>query len=345
VQPRLPRLRALPILTALAVILAAGALTAITALTAVAAVAAPPNLPKAIEAQSRLAKERPQDAAVFNDLGNLLVLAHQPAEAEAAYRHAVELDPRRISALYNLGLLLQQRGKAGEARQLYEKVIAIEPQHAWAHYQLGALYERKKERSRAVREYAQAFAADPQLAFREVNPQIVDNGLVTESLLLAYRRQSSADAAPAIYDEPSRIRELLVPPPPGKDAAATEAKPTWLPTGPTQRPTVLRPRDLPAGSNLGQATPPGVRPGSPGAGAVRPGMQGGYTGGGAPSGYTQPDANAYPGGVRSWTRPNPNLDGTQPGQVVTPPPPALYYRPGTPSTGRLGTQIVPPPEG
>ena len=81
-------------------------------LATIAAVAAvPPNLSKAIEAQQRLAAERPNDAAVFNDLGNLLLLVPQPDEAEAAYRKAIELDPDKASALYNLGLLLQQRGE------------------------------------------------------------------------------------------------------------------------------------------------------------------------------------------------------------------------------------------
>lgn len=347
---RLPRPRALPILTVLGSLVAAGALLSIIAMTAAAA-AVPQNLPAALEKQRRLAVERPGDAAVFNDLGNLLVMAGQPSEAESAYRHAVEIDPHRLSALYNLGLLLVQEGKPAEARQLFEKVLEIEPRHAWAHYQLGALHERQGDKSRAVREYAQAFRLDPQLAFREVNPQIVENGVVTESLLLAYRRQSSAAEAPPIYDERSRIRELLVQEP-GKDAAA-EARPAAPPPAPPPtapgaaggRSTVLRPRDLSGGSNVGQASPPGSRPGTGAPVAGRP--QVGY---GTPGYVPQGDANSgYQGGARQWTRPaptpNPNLDGTQPGTVVTPPPVGLYYRPTPSSTGRLGTQVMPEQDG
>jgi len=345
---RLPRPRALPILTVIWSLVAIGALLSIIAMTAAAAV--PPNLQAALERQQRLAAERPRDAAVFNDLGNLMVMAGEPSEAEAAYRHAVEIDPHRLSALYNLGLLLVQGGKTGDARQLFEKVIEIEPRHAWAHYQLGALLERKSDRSRAVREYAQAFRLDPQLAFREVNPQIVENGMVTESLLLAYRRQSSAGAAPPIYDERSRIRELLVQEPgqPGKDATA-EAKPATppaaVPTAPGGHATVLRPGDLSGSSSLGQASPPGSRPGGP-AVAGRPGTP--Y---GVPGYVPQQDNSPYAGGARQWTRPapapapNPNLDGTQPGTVVTPPPVGLYYRPSPSSTGRLGTQVMPEQNG
>jgi DNA-binding SARP family transcriptional activator len=335
-----PRPRALSILTVLGSLVAIGALLSIIAMTAAAAV--PPNMQAALERQQRLAAERPRDAAVFNDLGNLLVMAGEPSEAEAAYRHAVEVDPHRLSALYNLGLLLLQGGKTGEARQLFEKVIEIEPRHAWAHYQLGAVLERKGDRSRAVREYAQAFRLDPQLAFREVNPQIVENGMVTESLLLAYRRQSSASAAPPIYDERSRIRELLVQEPgqPGKDAAAA-APPAAPPAAPGGRATVLRPGDLSGSSSLGQATSPGTRPSGP-AVPGRPGPP--Y---GAPNYVPQQDSGAYQGGARQWTRPapNPNVDGTQPGTVVTPPPVGLYYRPSPSSTGRLGTQVVPEQNG
>ncbi len=329
----LPRLRALPILTGAGIVLAAASLVAITAMAALAA--APPNLGRAIEAQRRLAAERPQDAAVYNDLGNLLLLAHQPADAEAAYRRAVEIDPKKTSALFNLGLLLQQEGNPHESRLLYERVLEADPRHAWAHYQLGTLYERKGESSRAVREYAQAFALDPQLAFREVNPQIVENRLVTESLLRAYQRESAAGEAPAIYDEPGHIRDLLVQP---KEAPA-ETSPAAGPNA--QHPAVLRPKDLPTG-NLGQATQPGARPGAPGAGASQRGLPAGV-----PT-YQPPYTNVNPPGSRNWVRPvtpNSNLDGTQPGVVITPPPTGLYYRPGQPSTGRLDSQLVPEQNG
>ena len=334
------RPRALPFLTAGKWVAAAGALTAIAAVASLVAIAAivgmtasaavPPNLNKAIDTQRKLTVERPQDAAVWNDLGNLLVIARQPAEAEAAYRHAVELDPHRASALFNLGLLLQQQGNARESKQLFEQVVTAEPNHAWAHYQLGAYYEHKGEKSRAVKEYSQAFALDPQLAFREVNPQIVDNRLVTESLLRAYNRRSPAGDAPAIYDEPMRIRDLLVAQPKETEPKVADAA--------GQKPTVLRTGDLPPG-NVGQASAPGGKAasGAPG----RPGQPAGYPG--APgSPYTPPTSR------QQWNRPTPttpvvpnsNLDATQPGAVVTPPPATLYYRPSVPSTGQLGAQVM-----
>src|SRR4030095_3775772 len=99
-------------------------------LAAIAAVAAvPPNLTKAIEAQQRLSVERPNDAAVFNDLGNLLLLVPRPEEAEAAYRKGLHIDAQKASAHYNLGLLLQQRGELKEAMKHFEQTVKAEPRH------------------------------------------------------------------------------------------------------------------------------------------------------------------------------------------------------------------------
>ncbi len=200
-------------------------LAALTAAVAIAALAAvPPNLAKAIEAQRRLTVERPQDPAVFNDFGNLLMLVPQAPEAEAAYRKAIELDPDKASALFNLGLLLQQRGERREAYDLYQRAVKADPNHAWAHYQLGTIEEVRGQKSKAVDSYARAFALDPQLAFPEVNPHIVDNKLVTQAMLRAYKNDFAGNPqVPKMYDDAARIAALLVPkpaPPVDETAAA-----------------------------------------------------------------------------------------------------------------------------
>ncbi|HVT61050.1 MAG TPA: tetratricopeptide repeat protein [Thermoanaerobaculia bacterium] len=319
-----------------------GALTALLALTATNAVAASgppsrPNLAKTIETQKRVVAERPQDPAVWNDLGNLMVLSGKPADAETAYRRAVELDPNKVAALFNLGLLLQQQGKSGDAMELYQRVVKLEPKHAWAHFQIGTIHERRGQSSRAIRAYSQAFALDPDLAFRDVNAEVVDSRLVTQSLLRAYRQRSAVQAVPQVYDEKGRIGALLEPKPPkpgAKEGAESQAVPPEPAAGQAGK-KVLRPGDLPAsGSNLGQALPPGSH------GRAVPSYGPGY---GVP---TNPGAApGQPGGTTQWRRPeprmpNPNLDATTPGQVVTPPSGPLYYRPGVPSTGRLSSRVV-----
>jgi tetratricopeptide (TPR) repeat protein len=327
------------------------ALLAVSGIAALAA--APPNLTKALETQRRLSAERPQDPAVFNDLGNLLVMASQNAEAETAYRQAVELDPQRVSALFNLGLLLQERGERREALRLYKQVVELEPSHAWAHYQLGALYESWDSESRAIGHYARAFALDPQLAFPEVNPHIVENELVTEAMLQAYRGDYAPPQAPKVYEDPARIANLLVPPPVVRPADAgapansmagqTDASGR---AGQAQRPgqaqgatgnRVLRPGDLDPRSTAGQATPQagarapyydGRRGSEPGTGQMGQGF--GVPGAVAPGTRT----------LRDFGQPQ-NPRGGQPGTVITPPPGGVYYRPEPPSTGRLDLRLVP----
>jgi len=229
--------------------------------------------------------------------------------------------------------------------------VKVDPGHAWAHYQLGAVHESLRQRSRAIDEYALAFSLDPQLAFPEVNPHIVENKLLTEAMMRAYRSEVPQPQAPKVYEDGGRIAALLVPPPgaaqePRKDAKAAASQPAKpapavaAPRAGMNRPvpgakgsTVLRERDLdrnPSGqalpSGLAHPTAPPSRPQAPGA-----------------------------GGLRQWNRPEPTVqavpseepdvenDGGQPGPVITPPPGGVYYRPGLQSTGRLDLEVAPSP--
>lgn len=322
----------------------AAVLAVLLAITAIAAAPGPTNLGKALEAQRRLATERPQDPSVFNDLGNLLMLASRPADAEAAYRKAVELDPKKVSALFNLGLLLQQRGERKEALGLYEQVVEIDPRHAWAHYQIGTLREIAGQDEKAVEAYAEAFALDPQLAFSDVNPHIVENHLVTQAMLRAYRAEQAAPQAPKLYDDPTRIAALLVPPPEVKpqetppEAAQTQTGEAQTrpvqpgAAGPTGQTNAYRQPSRP----MGQVQPPG-------------GMNNGRPGPAMP-GYTVPNGAVPPRSLRQWNRPEPQTEGypneeaPEPGQVITPPPGGVYYQPGLPSTGRLDIRLLPETE-
>jgi Tetratricopeptide repeat len=322
------------------------ALTAIAAIAVGLAAVPPKNLTKAIETQRKLVVEHPEDPAVYNDLGNLLMLVPKPADAEAAYRKAIELDPDKASALFNLGLLLQQQGQLREAEDLYQRTIKADPNHAWASYQLGSIQEAHKQRSKAIDSYARAFALDPQLAFPEVNPHIVDNKLVTEAMLRAYRNDFGTNRqVPKMYDDGARIASMLVPPPAprtdeAKDQAAaapgatTTRQPMLTPksagtAGTAPGTTVLREQDLRAPA--GQAVAPGAARGA-GAGA-------------------RPTLGGQSGTVRQWNRPEPTVqevpggggddDGAQPAPVINPPSGGVYYRPGVQSTGRLNLQVAP----
>ena len=160
----------------------------------------------------------------------------------------------------------------------------------------------------------------------------LDNKLLTEAMLRAYRSDLAPPQAPNIYDDPTRISALLVP----GSSSATPRDPTAAqrqagtagrqPAG--QGATVLREGDLDRGNPAGQAMPQG----------------------GAPPGVGVPITRTTPRSLREWNRPDPTFDEVpegmqvpdeeQPPPVITPPPGGVYYRPGVQSTGRLSLQVV-----
>ncbi|MEM7351775.1 MAG: tetratricopeptide repeat protein [Acidobacteriota bacterium] len=186
-------------------------LAAFTVVAFTVAASSPPNLDLTLEAQQQLSSERPYDAAVHNDLGNLLILDGQYEQAETAYRRAIELDPANALARFNLGILLQQQGRNKQAQAEFSSLLEIDDRHAKAHYQLGALFEARGQRRKALDHYARAFAFDPQLTFAKNNPHLLDNRLATEAILLADRYDGDSSAStPRLYDEPERIVDLML---------------------------------------------------------------------------------------------------------------------------------------
>jgi predicted TPR repeat methyltransferase len=179
----------------------------------------PRHLGAALVEQRTLSSERPDDAGVWNDLGNLLVLRGDLDEAESAYARALELDPSSTAARFNLALLRQQRGDLEGAVADYRGLLEVDPDNAWAQYQLGAAYEAQGQRELAVAAYAAAFTLDRELLFAETNPHIIENRLVTEALLRAQRGSHSGPAAPRAYDDLGRITSILTPAPLAWDTA------------------------------------------------------------------------------------------------------------------------------
>jgi tetratricopeptide (TPR) repeat protein len=187
-----------------------GILATILVLVAVSASAAPPpNLAEALEAQRRLADETPT-AAVLNDLGNLLFLSGRHFEAESVYQRVLTLDARHSEARFNLGLLLQNRGDLASAGEIFEDLVEQYPNNAWAHYQLGVVREAEEDKKEAIASYARALALDPELYFPDVNPQVVSNQLLTQSLLAAADLRRPSGLVPLSYARPRAITELLL---------------------------------------------------------------------------------------------------------------------------------------
>jgi hypothetical protein len=326
-----------PLLAALAALAGALLLTA--------AGPAPRNLDRALAAQRQLATERPTDAAVFNDLGNLLAVAGDTRGAEEAYRKAIELDPKDPGPRFNFGLLLVEAGERYKAWRQFHATVELEPRHAWAWYELGSLYEDWGLEKRSRKAYARAFSLDRRLADAHYNPAVLDSAQATPAMLMAWGGSGAAAAtAPRGYSDGARIAGLLIDVPKTKAPAEPEAEPAQASesggfvrvTPPAGGAPAATPRSgAGAGDEVGESVEP----------EDLEGMDAGAEGkeGGPPRVITGADLGA----------PRP-LNQVAPGQSGAPDPKGstlrgrqgypqrpLPYRPGRSSTGRLEPLLLP----
>ena len=161
--------------------------------------------------QRRLVAADPRNSSLWNDLGSLLLLANERADAEVAYRTAVAVGAKNPSAHYNLALLLLHRGDQATALKHLESVLELAPFHARAHYKIGAIHEAEGRKEAAITSYAIAFQLDPDLVSPRTHPDVIQNGLVLQALLRREKSGLQVPSLPTLYDDAGRIIQLLVP--------------------------------------------------------------------------------------------------------------------------------------
>ena len=83
------------------------------------------------------------------------------AEAQQAYRRALEADPRHADAHVNLGRLLHEAGEAAAAEAHYRAALEVRPDDATAAFDLGVALEDLRRDAEAVDAYEKAVALDP----------------------------------------------------------------------------------------------------------------------------------------------------------------------------------------
>jgi Flp pilus assembly protein TadD len=91
------------------------------------------------------------------------------AEAEAALREAIRVQPREASAHFNLGLLLAERQRPAEARDALRRALELDPRNAGAAYNLAVLVgEASPKEAATLAGRAAALAPqDPRYAFTQ----------------------------------------------------------------------------------------------------------------------------------------------------------------------------------
>jgi tetratricopeptide (TPR) repeat protein len=111
----------------------------------------------------------PNDASLWNNLGNVCIGSNRTPEAIASFQRALALDPGHWDSAYKAGVLLQQQGRSEAALTCLDICVKLQPDHAAAlHIRAMALHAVKRF-AEALDDNRRADALDPQ------NPYIQNN--------------------------------------------------------------------------------------------------------------------------------------------------------------------------
>lgn len=101
------------------------------------------------------------DATLVFDLASLLAKRGQAAQAIERYRQVTEIDPHHADAWNNLGILLADQGDHEAARYAFQRAIAEAPDNAMAHYNLADLLDTAGQSQEARRHWRAYLTQDP----------------------------------------------------------------------------------------------------------------------------------------------------------------------------------------
>jgi len=82
---------------------------------------------KAITLLNQSLQDKPGNAVALYDLGFAYDAEDREADAESAWRHAIEFDPKQFESRLGLGVLLARKGDANGAREQLQTAITLTP--------------------------------------------------------------------------------------------------------------------------------------------------------------------------------------------------------------------------
>jgi tetratricopeptide (TPR) repeat protein len=117
--------------------------------------------PITIEEVLALLRERPDDAELYQQLGDLHFKRRELMEAWEAFMQSLRLDPDDPWTCLKFGTLLTLCDNMHYARKLFDHAIALGPELAVAHWCSANLYRKQGEYALAERAYERAVEVDP----------------------------------------------------------------------------------------------------------------------------------------------------------------------------------------
>lgn len=117
-----------------------------------------------VDAQALVAAHPQRSAADWFNLAFLLEEAGRFAEAEPAFRRAVEIDPKLDRAWYGLGLALIRQQRFDEAVAALEHNTQLQPMSPYGWYQLARVHVDRKEPEAARKIIRHLHGFEPKVA-------------------------------------------------------------------------------------------------------------------------------------------------------------------------------------
>ncbi len=158
-------------------------------------------LKRAIDSDASMTNSSMKDG--WYDLGLSYAGANNHAEAIAAFRKQIEIDPNHKHANSDLAMELQQTGKTDEAIAAYRKQLEMAPYEKTTHKNLGLLLEQLGRDADARTELEAAAAIPPndpetKMALAQVYGRLGEKALAQE-LMKGLTGSASADSGQDIY--------------------------------------------------------------------------------------------------------------------------------------------------
>jgi len=103
----------------------------------------------------------PGASQLHYNLGKVYSDLQRYPEAIAAYRRALQINPKNIEAQCNVGGMLEHSGEYSQAIAAYRKAIGINPSHPEAHNNLGLILRQLGQFEEAMESFKRAIQAQP----------------------------------------------------------------------------------------------------------------------------------------------------------------------------------------
>jgi len=136
------------------------------------------------EILTAMVAERPDDAVVQFQLGNVLYDLGQLEASIEAYRAAITIDDQLVGAYVNLGSAHDELGRLGDAITAYEAALKLDHTDARTLCNMGGAYFQKRRYEKAMQYFLDALVADPdsQLAHYNIAIAFADAQIYREAI-------------------------------------------------------------------------------------------------------------------------------------------------------------------